>query len=439
MSFVNQVICLQNCDEERTEMEKTLSIKRWYRLMPIVFITYSLAYLDRANFSFGAASNMAHELAITPAVSSLLGALFFLGYFFFQVPGAAYAEKKSAKKLVFWSLLLWGGFAASTGVLSDPYQLMIVRFMLGVVESVVMPAMLVFLCHWFTKGERSKANTILILGNPVTVLWMSIVSGYLLDICGWRMMFILEGIPPLIWAFFWNKMVNNHPHEAKWLDKQEQMDLELALQAEQKGIKPIKNYAEAFKNKKVILLCVQYFLWSIGVYGFMMWLPSILKSAPNMTMVLTGWLSSVPYLLAIIGMILASYFSDKFLNRRDFVWPFLFLGAICFYASYLVGTQNFILSYILLVLAGGMMYAPYGPFFAIIPEILPSNVAGGAMALINSFGALGSFTGAYAVGLLNSYTGGYGVSYMLMAISLLLAAGITYYVCTVKKSEGEVQ
>lgn len=85
------------------------------------------------------------------------------------------------------------------------------------------------------------------------------------------------------------------------------------------------------------------------------------------------------------------------------------------------------------------MYAPYGPFFAIIPELLPSNVAGGAMALINSFGALGSFTGAYAVGLLNSYTGGYGVSYMLMAISLLLAAGITYYVCTVKKSEGEVQ
>lgn len=416
-------------------MEKILSVKRWYRLMPVVFITYSLAYLDRANFSFGSASNMAHDLAITPQVSSLLGALFFLGYFFFQVPGAAYAEQKSAKKLVFWSLILWGILAAATGMLSDPYQLMAVRFFLGVVESVVMPAMLVFLCHWFTRSERSKANTFLILGNPVTVLWMSIVSGYLLDLCGWRMMFIIEGIPSVIWAFFWYRIVNDRPKDAKWLTEQECSDLEVALQEEQKGIKPVKNYMEAFKNKKVVLLCAQYFLWSIGVYGFMMWLPSILKSAPNMDIVRTGWLTAVPYLLAIIGMVSASYFSDKFLNRRDFVWPFLFLGAICFYGSYLVGSSNFILSYVLLVFAGGMMYAPYGPFFAFIPEVLPLNVAGGAMALINSFGALGSFFGAYVVGILNSSTGGYGTSYMFMAFSLLLSAIITYYVCTIQAAD----
>lgn len=414
-------------------MGKFLSVKRWYRLMPIVFITYSLAYLDRANFSFGTASGMAKDLMITPQISSLLGALFFLGYFFFQVPGAAYAEKKSAKKLVFYSLIIWGFLAAATGVLSNPYQLMVVRFMLGVVESVVMPAMLVFLCHWFTKSERSRANTILILGNPVTVLWMSIVSGYLVNSVGWRMMFILEGIPSLIWAVIWYKLVCDHPKDANWLTLSERGAVEKALFDEQKTIKPVKNYMEAFKNIKVIMLCAQYFLWSIGVYGFMMWLPSILKSAPNMDIILTGWLSSVPYLLAIIGMVVASYFSDKYLNRRDFVWPFLFLGAICFYGSYLAGSSSFILSYILLIFAGGMMYAPYGPFFAFIPELLPANVAGGAMALINSFGALGSFVGAFVVGLLNNSTGGYGISYLFMAGALLLAAIITYSVCTLKK------
>lgn len=409
-------------------MEKLLSPQRWYRLLPIVFITYSLAYLDRANFSFGAASSMAKDLMITPQVSSLLGALFFLGYFFFQVPGAAYAEKKSAKKLVFYSLIIWGILASATGALSNPYQLMVVRFLLGVVESVVMPAMLVFLCHWFTKEERSRANTILILGNPVTVLWMSIVSGYLVNSLGWRTMFIVEGLPSLIWAVIWYKMVNDHPHEAKWLNVHERQAIEQALIDEQKGFKPIKNYGEAFKNKKVILLCAQYFLWSIGVYGFMMWLPSILKSAPNMSIVLTGWLSSVPYLLAVIGMLTVSYFSDKYINRRDFVWPLLLLGAICFYASYLVGNSSFIISYVLLILAGGMMYAPYGPFFAFIPDILPANVAGGAMALINSFGALGSFVGAFVVGVLNNSTGGYGASYLFMAGSLLLSAIITYKV-----------
>lgn len=71
------------------------------------------------------------------------------------------------------------------------------------------------------------------------------------------------------------------------------------------------------------------------------------------------------------------------------------------------------------------MYAPYGPFFAIITEILPRNVAGGAIALINSLGALGSFVGAYIVGYLEGATGGFAASYMFMAGSLFLSAILT--------------
>jgi sugar phosphate permease len=107
------------------------------------------------------------------------------------------------------------------------------------------------------------------------------------------------------------------------------------------------------------------------------------------------------------------------------VWPFLLIGAIAFYCSFLIGTTNFWLSFTLLIIAGGAMYAPYGPFFAIIPELLPRNVAGSAMALINSLGALGSFVGSYLVGYLNSTTGGFGASYMFMAGSLLLSALLT--------------
>jgi sugar phosphate permease len=406
-------------------MDKLLAQSRWYRLLPIAFITYSLAYLDRANFGFGAASGMAADLHITPAMSSLLGSLFFLGYFFFQVPGAVYAENRSAKKLIFWSLILWGGLAMATGIISNVNALIGIRFMLGVVESAVMPAMLLFLSRWFTKKERSQANTFLILGNPVTILWMSVLSGYLIQAVGWRWMFILEGLPAIIWAFFWWRLVDDKPENANWLTRPEKQALAVQLEQEQQGIKPVKNYAEAFKSRVVILLSFQYALWSIGVYGFVMWLPSILNAAPNMNIVKTGWLSSVPYVLAIIGMLGASYFSDKTLNRKAFVWPFLLVGAVAFYGSYLVGPNNFWLSFVLLILAGGAMYAPYGPFFAIIPEILPRNVAGGAMALINSFGALGSFIGAYIVGYLNGTTGGFGASYLFMAGSLFLAAIIT--------------
>ncbi len=406
-------------------MDKLLAQSRWYRLLPVAFITYSLAYLDRANFGFGAASGMAEDLKITPAMSSLLGSLFFLGYFFFQVPGAVYAENRSAKKLIFWSLILWGGLAMATGIISNVNALIGIRFMLGVVESAVMPAMLLFLSRWFTKKERSQANTFLILGNPVTILWMSVLSGYLIQAVGWRWMFILEGLPAIIWAFFWWRLVDDKPEDANWLTRPEKEALAVQLEREQQGIKPVKNYTEAFKSRVVILLSFQYALWSIGVYGFVMWLPSILNAAPNMNIVKTGWLSSVPYVLAIAGMLGASYFSDKTLNRKAFVWPFLLVGAVAFYGSYLIGPNNFWLSFALLILAGGAMYAPYGPFFAIIPEILPRNVAGGAMALINSFGALGSFIGSYIVGYLNGTTGGFGASYLFMAGSLLLAAIIT--------------
>lgn len=416
-------------------MNQAIAKKRWFYLIPIAFITYSLAYLDRANYGFGAASGLAEDLNITAGTSSLLGSLFFLGYFFFQVPGAAYAEKKSAKVLIFWSLIAWGLLATFTGMVTNIKLLFVIRFALGVVESAVMPSMLVLLSNWFTKKERSRANTFLILGNPATVLWMSIVSGYLVNSVGWRWMFIIEGLPAVIWAFIWWKLVNDKPKDAKWLTDQEKSDLEQQLAKEQEGIKPVKNYSEAFKSKPVILLSAQYFLWSIGVYGFVMWLPSIIKAAPNMDIVKTGWLSSVTYILAIVLMLLASYFSDKKMNRSAFVWPFLLIGAVAFYASYAIGTEHFWISFILLVIAGGAMYAPYGPFFAIIPEILPRNVAGGAMALINSMGALGSFVGAYIVGYLNSSTGGFGASYIFMAGSLFLSAILTIWAVKAAKKD----
>jgi sugar phosphate permease len=406
-------------------MEKKLAVKRWYRLIPIAFITYSLAYLDRANFGFAAAGGMAVDLNISAAMSSLLGSLFFLGYFFFQIPGALYADKKSAKKLIFWSLILWGALAMATGMISNVNALIVIRFSLGVVESAVMPSMLVLLSKWFTKAERSRANTFLILGNPATILWMSILSGYLIDSVGWRWMFILEGLPAIIWAFFWWRLVVDRPKDAKWLTNTEKDDLQAQLDIEQQSIKPVKNYAIAFRSKVVIMLCLQYALWSIGVYGFVMWLPSIINAAPDANIVTTGWLASVPYVLAIIGMLTASYFSDKTLNRKLFIWPFLLVGSLAFYASYLLGNSNFWLSFVLLVIAGGAMYAPYGPFFAVITEVLPRNVSAGAIALINSMGALGSFVGAYIVGYLNGTSGGFGASYIFMSGSLLLSAILT--------------
>jgi sugar phosphate permease len=399
-----------------------LASRRWRRIIPIAFITYSLAYLDRSNYSLGAAGGLKEDLGITAGIAGLLGALFFLGYFLFQIPAAHYAEHRSVKRLIFWSLIAWGVFATAQGVIGWVWLLMVDRFLLGVVEAAVIPAMLIFLAHWFTRQERGRANTFLILGNPVTVLWMSAISGYLIAATSWRWMFILEGLPAIAWAFVFRAMVTDHPEQADWLEEREKQEIGRALEREQREIPPVSSYREAFRSRNVVVLGIQYLLWSLGVYGFIFWLPSILKAASNHGIGVIGLLSAVPYLLAAILMVVTSHFSDRSGRRRAFVWPPLLAAAVAFYVSYLLGTDSFWPAYVLLVLAGGLMYAPYGPYFALIPELLPRNVAGAAIALVNSMGALGGFAGAYLVGWLNGATGGPGASFLLMTVALALSA-----------------
>jgi sugar phosphate permease len=252
-------------------------------------------------------------------------------------------------------------------------------------------------------------------------MWMSILSGYLISRFGWQKMFIFEGIPPIIWAFIWYSLIKDRPSQSKWLTNEEKRNIEIVMTEEQENIVPVKNYGVAIRKPKVIALAMQYFFWSIGVYGFVMWLPSIIKNGSKVGVTTTGWLSALPYLVATIMMLVVSYYSDKIGKRKVFVWVSLLVGAVCFYLSYVLGPSHFWVAYALLCLAGGVMYAPYGSFFALITELLPRNVAGVAIALINGMGALGSFVGAYFVGYLNGATGGPSASFIFMAMALVVS------------------
>jgi sugar phosphate permease len=400
--------------------------KRWLVLLPVIFITYSLAYLDRANYSFGAAAGMASDLNISANANAWLGALFFLGYFTFQLPGTLWAQKHSVRKLIFFGLIGWGALAASIGMLTDLRALVAVRFLLGVVESAVLPALLLLVARWFTKGERARVSSILILGNPVTVTWMSVLSGYLANALGWRMMFIAEGLPPILWAFVWWKLVRDRPSQAAWMPADDRARLEAQLAEEQRDIPAVPNLRAALTSPLALALAAQYFAWSAGLYGFVLWLPSILRGYGN-GMVAVGWLNAAPYAVAALVMVLVSALSDRALKRKLAIWPPLLLGAVAFLGSYLVGDRDFWAGFALLVVAGACMYAPYGPFFAYIAERFPTNVAGGATALINSMGALGSFAGTYAVKWLNDWSGSPDISFLTMGGMLALSAFITIF------------
>lgn len=403
----------------------SLGTQRWARLLPIAFVTYSLAYLDRSNFSVGIAGGMKSDLHLDSSVSALIGASFFLGYFLFQVPGAIYAERRSVKRLIFWSLLAWGVLASLQGLLSSATALIVVRFFLGVVEGAVLPGMVILLARWFTKAERGQANSILILGNPITVLWLTAISGYLVELTSWRGMFIIEGIPAILWAFYFRAKVEDHPEDAPWLNAPEREAVAAELAGEQQEITPVGGYWAAFRSRAVVLLSLQYLTWSLGVYGFVFWLPSIVKAGSGAGIGVTGLISAAPYLVAAILMMVNSRASDRSGHRNRYIWPWLVLGALAFYGSYLFGPAHFWPSFVLLLVAGAAMYAPYGPYFAGIAELLPRREAGPSIALVNSFGALGGFLGTYLVGWLSGATGGKGAAFLVLAASLAMAAVLT--------------
>ena len=409
--------------------------RRWLYLLPAVFVTYSLAYLDRANYGFGAAAGLAATLHITGKDASLLSALFFLGYFAFQFPSAIFARKRSASWLVFSALIAWGVLAALTGILRQFWMLALDRFLLGVAESCIFPTMLLLLARWFTRAERARANTVLILGNPVTVIWMSAITGFLIQAVGWQKTFILEGVPSIAWAVVWIVFVRDKPSEARWMTPDAAELLEQRLAQEQISVPAAGAVREALLRPDVLLLAAQYFLWSVGVYGFVLWLPTILRQAGSLSMGNTGLLSACPYVFAVALMLVVSHLSDRTLRRKPLIWPLLLTSALALFGSFLFAQRSFGIAFACLIVGGGCMYAPYGPFFAIVPERVPRNMVAEAIALINSCGALGGFFGSYFVGWFQMLTGNPRAGYLLMSFSLACSAMLFAFLLEPHKSE----
>jgi len=416
MSFAKQSVQLRSSAPGRGWS------RRYTRLLPIVFVTYSFAYLDRANFSFGAAAGMGETLGISEKQVSLLSSLFFLGYFLFQLPAAVLVQRIGVRRLVTVLLIVWGTCAALLGVLHSFWLLCVVRILLGAGESLIFPAMLLLLTNWFVRSERGRANSLLILGNPITVLWMSLITGYLVQHFGWQLTLVLEGLPTVLWAGIWWLLVRDKPTQVSWMAPDAAESLELALSEEQASVPPLGSLLEALRRREVILLCVQYFCWSLGIYGFVLWLPSIVHKGASLSMARTGVLSGAPYLVAIGAMIVVSTFSDRTGRREPFVWPALLLASGALYTSFLLSERHFSLAFVALVVAGAAMYAPYGPFWALVSERIPRQVLAEVMALVNTVGALGGFFGSYLVGWTRAVTGSPRAGFLLMSIALLCSS-----------------
>src|ERR1019366_5090164 len=187
--------------------------QRWVRIIPVAILMYTFALIDRNNIAFGM-FGIQKELAIQATAAGLAAGIFFFGYVFMQIPGGLLAEKWSAKRFI------------TTALVQNLTQLLIVRFVLGVVEGGVSPATMILLTKWFPLSERSRANALWYLCIPVASIITGPVSGWILTHYDWRMLFILEGAPAVVWAIVWWFLVDDKPSDAKWISPAERDYLE---------------------------------------------------------------------------------------------------------------------------------------------------------------------------------------------------------------------
>jgi MFS family permease len=403
-------------------MNTPVPAKRWGFVIPVAAVMYVLAYVDRINVGM-ILPYIDKSFGLSASDSGFAAGIFFVGYMALQIPGGILASRWSAKKTIAILMVAWGVTAVLTGFVQTRMQLYIARFVLGVFEGGVWPAVLVLLARWFPQNERARANALWMTCLPVSAAGMAPLTGWLLTFLTWRQVFVIEGIPPLIWVVAWWMFTADRPSEASWCSPEERHDIEGRIARENAAKPASAGYWAALSDRTVIWLFVAYFFWMAGFYGFTMWVPSVVKSfaGSGASSARVGLLSAVPFVFAVVSMIVTSNWSDRRTKRQAFVAVPALIGACGLVAGQFVQAPALQLTFLVVAAIG--VYGPYGPFWAVPSAILRPEVVGVSMGLIN-IANLGGFLGPYIVGYLHGATGSGFAGFLVLAAFLVIVAAI---------------
>jgi len=386
--------------------------------MPYLVLLYIVAYLDRVNIGY-AGLQMTRELGISNTAFGFGSGIFYLGYILLEIPGGILAEVWSARKWMARILISWGFLASATGLIHTAQQFNWLRVSLGVAEAGFLPALLVYISHWYRPEDRGKAIAMFMAGIPAS----QILGGPLAALClrihwfgysGWRWLLLLEGIPALILGVVTLFYMTERPENAKWLrpDEREWLAGELARERAAHS-----SHAPAWKalgNPRVLLLSATLFLGLTATYGISFWMPKIVEKLTAFGVSEVSLIAAVPYLFALPLMLATGWHSDRTGERR---WhaaiPRLVAGvalAICIFSS-----EHVWISVAALSVAAAGFYSSHAGFWPMPNMILGRAAAAASIGLINSFGNLGGFVGPYIIGFLRDRTGGFGASLLFLA------------------------
>lgn len=401
-------------------MENVFTKIAW-RLIPFMGLIYVVNFLDRVNVGF-AALTMNRDLGLGAEAFGVGAGIFFLGYFFFEVPSNVILERVGARLWIFRIMFSWGLVSMATAFTQGAWSFYVLRFLLGVAEAGFFPGMMLYLTYWFPQSERAKFNSLFFAAIPLSSALGSPLSGYILGfdgvfgLHGWQWLFLLEGLPSCLLAFAVLIFLPDGPRRARFLGEEEKRFVAQRLTEE---APPPKGLWSGLGDWRVWVLAVTDIGIVLPLYGLNLWLPQIVK-AMGFTNLETGFVAALPYAASTIGMILWARSSDRFGER---IWhvaiPVLFASASLVAAALLKSELIVIFA---LTCASVGIYAALVTYWTLPPSFLGGTAAAGGIAAINSVGNLGGFLGPTAMGWLKQSTGDYTAGMLVLAGFLVVPA-----------------
>ncbi len=430
------------------------------RLLPFLFLLYVFAYLDRVNVGF-AAGSMERSLGFGAGVYGAGAGIFFLGYALFEIPSNLLLTRVGPRRWIGGMMMVWGVVSAAMLLVRTAPEFLGLRLLLGISEAGFFPGVVLYLTQWFPSRERARAIARFMTATAVAGVVGSPVSTALLrldgkaHLAGWQWLFLLEGIPSVVLGAVVLRGLTESPAQAAWLTEAERELLLESLEDEAAGgggsgagrgagekeqVLRRPGYSAqddragtlraALTSRAVWLLALIYFCISVSLYAVSLWLPLLVARAGNgahgMGEVKAGLLSSLPYLAAALTMTWVARHSDRTGERRWHLAGSLFC-AVLGYAGCVLATSATAGVVSLCVVAIGT-WGVFGPFWALPASLLEGDARAAGIALINSVGALGGFTGPMLLGQVRERTGSFRGGLLLTGAFALGGAGLALLV-----------
>ncbi|WP_321794932.1 MFS transporter [Caballeronia sp. J97] len=412
-------------EADRASADATFRRAAW-RFMPLLFICYVVAYLDRVNVGF-AKLQMLNDLHFSEAVYGLGAGLFFVGYFFFEVPSNLLLHKVGARRWIARIMVTWAVLSLATAWVTTPTTFYVIRFLLGIAEAGFYPGMILYLTYWFPSHRRGKMMAVLTAGNPVSGMIGGPLSGYIMHAfggvagySGWQWLFIIEALPALVLGVVVYFFLDDRVQNAKWLSEQEKAHIagELGNDAAARTHGSVR---AAFTSSYVWLLCLILFGVIMGSYAIGFWQPTIIKASGVNDPLVVGLLTIIPYTCALVSMILVGRHADKTRERRWHVSAPALIAAVGFCICAFSGNQ-LVPAMIGLTLAAAGIISALPMFWALPTSFLGGTGAAAGIALINSTGNLAGFVSPTVMGWLKTETHSLTSGLYLVAGCLTLSA-----------------